>query len=134
LALLGCQNAYQHTDIEKFPAKPFNPLLGETYEYIEPGKFKYLAEQVSHHPPITAYFWEGDSGYLRYSTNRLVSKISRGTFVFGNLYKEYVELPMYNEVFQFAPPMIGIHNLIIGSPYLEPNTKGYVRNIACPNE
>jgi len=44
LALLGCHNAYQHTNIEKFPAKPFNPLLGETYEYIEPGKFKYLAE------------------------------------------------------------------------------------------
>jgi len=24
--------------------------------------------------------------------------------------------------------------LIIGSPYLEPDTKGYVRNLACPTE
>jgi len=33
--------------------KPFNPLLGETFEYIPShGKFKYFAEQVSHHPPI----------------------------------------------------------------------------------
>jgi len=31
--------------------KPFNPLLGETYEYISrDGEFRYLAEQVSHHP------------------------------------------------------------------------------------
>jgi hypothetical protein len=27
--------------------KPFNPILGETYEYIDrDGKFKYFAEQV----------------------------------------------------------------------------------------
>ncbi|XP_040574708.1 oxysterol-binding protein-related protein 3 [Lepeophtheirus salmonis] len=35
--------------------KPFNPLLGETYECVREDRgFKYLAEQVSHHPPISA--------------------------------------------------------------------------------
>jgi hypothetical protein len=35
--------------------KPFNPLLGATYECIREDKgFKYIAEQVSHHPPVTA--------------------------------------------------------------------------------
>ncbi|CAJ0922842.1 21439_t:CDS:2 [Entrophospora sp. SA101] len=35
-------------------AKPFNPLLGETYEYVHPDKsFRYVSEQVSHHPPIS---------------------------------------------------------------------------------
>ncbi|KAF8977358.1 hypothetical protein BGZ46_007456, partial [Entomortierella lignicola] len=32
-------------------AKPFNPLLGETYEYSREDKqFRYISEQVSHHP------------------------------------------------------------------------------------
>lgn len=35
--------------------KPFNPLLGETFEYVCKEKgFRYVAEQVSHHPPISA--------------------------------------------------------------------------------
>ncbi|OEH74393.1 oxysterol-binding related protein [Cyclospora cayetanensis] len=34
--------------------KPFNPLLGETFELVHRG-FRFLSEQVGHHPPITAY-------------------------------------------------------------------------------
>jgi len=38
-------------------AKDFNPLLGETYELTHPGKgWKYVAEQVSHHPPVSATY------------------------------------------------------------------------------
>lgn len=33
--------------------KPFNPLLGETFEY-KTKDWKYISEQVSHHPPISA--------------------------------------------------------------------------------
>ena len=37
--------------------KPFNPLLGETFEYVcTERKFRYVAEQVSHHPPVCASF------------------------------------------------------------------------------
>ncbi|KAI0019697.1 oxysterol-binding protein [Xylariomycetidae sp. FL0641] len=36
-------------------AKPFNPLLGETFEYARPDKgYRFFIEQVSHHPPIGA--------------------------------------------------------------------------------
>src|SRR5436190_24254674 len=36
-------------------AKPFNPLLGETFEYVRPDKgYRFFVEQVSHHPPIGA--------------------------------------------------------------------------------
>jgi len=41
--------------------KPFNPLLGETFDYYdEKFKFRLISEQVSHHPPISAYFGEND--------------------------------------------------------------------------
>ena len=40
-------------------AKPFNPLLGETYEYVRPDKgYRFFIEQVSHHPPIGATYAE----------------------------------------------------------------------------
>lgn len=41
------------TCVERNSTKPFNPLLGETFELVT-DKFRFLAEQVSHHPPITA--------------------------------------------------------------------------------
>jgi hypothetical protein len=35
--------------------KPFNPLLGETYECIRPDKgFRFISEKVSHHPNVMA--------------------------------------------------------------------------------
>jgi len=56
---------------ERANQKPFNPMLGETFEYLDPhGKFKMIAELTVHHPPIIAYHVEGTSGYLRYSTLR----------------------------------------------------------------
>ncbi|KAG6853426.1 hypothetical protein C0991_004539, partial [Blastosporella zonata] len=40
-------------------AKPFNPMLSETFEYVRFDKeFRYYSEQVSHHPPISACWAE----------------------------------------------------------------------------
>ena len=39
--------------------KPFNPLLGETFEYeIEEQGIKVVLEQVCHHPPVSAWYAE----------------------------------------------------------------------------
>lgn len=40
--------------------KPFNPILGETYQ-IERQDFRCLCEQVSHHPPISAFHADSES-------------------------------------------------------------------------
>ncbi|XP_023338515.1 oxysterol-binding protein 1 [Eurytemora carolleeae] len=41
--------------------KPFNPLLGETFEFDRTSDlgWRYISEQVSHHPPIAAVHCEG---------------------------------------------------------------------------
>ncbi|KAL0562610.1 hypothetical protein V5O48_019475, partial [Marasmius crinis-equi] len=40
-------------------AKPFNPMLSETFEYVRLDKdYRYFSEQVSHHPPISACWAE----------------------------------------------------------------------------
>lgn len=54
LAVIAVYSTTLLTVIEKNVTKPFNPLLGETFEMVTPG-FKFIAEQVSHHPPITAF-------------------------------------------------------------------------------
>ncbi|WVO21082.1 uncharacterized protein IAS62_002386 [Cryptococcus decagattii] len=39
-------------------AKPFNPLLSQSFEYAIPNRYRYISEQVSHHPPISACYSE----------------------------------------------------------------------------
>jgi hypothetical protein len=47
-------------------SKPFNPLLGETYELKMEGDapFHYISEQVCHHPPISALHVQGQNWTL----------------------------------------------------------------------
>jgi hypothetical protein len=47
-------------------SKPFNPLLGETFELKVEGDapFHYISEQVSHHPPISALYVRGQNWTL----------------------------------------------------------------------
>jgi len=52
--ILGLSQSILFLDINK----PFNPILGETYQsYI--GGCPFYAEQISHHPPITSYLYLG---------------------------------------------------------------------------
>jgi hypothetical protein len=39
--------------------KPFNPILGETYQGIVGGIPVFL-EQISHHPPISTFYMKTD--------------------------------------------------------------------------
>lgn len=51
--------ASEYASTMKRIAKPFNPLLGETFEYCRPDKrYRFVMEQVSHHPPIGAAWGE----------------------------------------------------------------------------
>ena len=40
--------------------KPFNPMLGETYEFVSP-KFRFISEMCSHHPPAFAMQMQGEN-------------------------------------------------------------------------
>lgn len=61
-------------------------------------------------------------------------KFSKGNITLTNLFKEYIELKPYNERYLLEQPNISVHNLIIGSPYLDVGGKGYIRNVQCPTE
>jgi hypothetical protein len=46
--------------------KPFNPILGETYQSLVNGTLFY-GEQISHHPPISYILIKG-RGYSLYGS------------------------------------------------------------------
>lgn len=98
LAYIAIFRSVALTYTEKGVSKPFNPLLGETYELVRPGKFKYLAEQVCHHPAICSFYIEGDqSAYKMYGTYHPQSKFTKGTLQFRTKQFDYIELPEHSE-------------------------------------
>ncbi|VDP03473.1 unnamed protein product, partial [Heligmosomoides polygyrus] len=61
--------------------KPFNPLLGETYECDRTGDlgWRSITEQVSHHPPAVAHHAEGN-GWVMYQDFSMTSRF-RGKYL-----------------------------------------------------
>jgi hypothetical protein len=72
-----------HTNIKQL--KPFNPILGETYEGYWPDGSRIYAEHMSHHPPITRFYLLGD-GWKYYGYYEYVVKLKgfTGNVVGGN--------------------------------------------------
>lgn len=61
-------------------AKPFNPLLGETFEYARPDKgYRFFIEQVSHHPPVGAA-WAEAPNWRYYGESAVKSKFYGRSF------------------------------------------------------
>ena len=58
--LLGLTHSILFVDVEK----PFNPILGETFQAFICG-CPFYAEQISHHPPVSSILMYG-RGYRIY--------------------------------------------------------------------
>jgi hypothetical protein len=58
LAYIGAYLGARYSSQNFRTLKPFNPLLGETFEIVS-HKYRFFIEQVSHHPPISAFHCEG---------------------------------------------------------------------------
>lgn len=127
LAFVSAYSMTLLTSIERNSTKPFNPLLGETFELVTPG-FKFIAEQVSHHPPITAFYCEGNNGYRVWTNNRAKTKFTGKNLTFTQMYNFYVEFPEYGEKYEIQMPIISAHNLIIGTPYVDLGGRSVIRN------
>ena len=96
--------------------KPFNPLLGETFEYCENG-IRFIAEQVSHHPPISAFYCESDDFTFEGYYN-MKSTISMSGFVVTPKGPFTIKLLKTKETFTFSRQKTSLHNIIIGNMYL----------------
>ncbi|KAB5579057.1 hypothetical protein PHYPO_G00190350 [Pangasianodon hypophthalmus] len=101
--------------------KPFNPLLGETYELIrEDLGFRWMSEQVSHHPPVSAFHAEGlNDDFLFHGSiypklkfwGKSVEAEPRGIIT--------LELPKHKEAYTWTNPTCCVHNIIVGQLWIE---------------
>ena len=102
--------------------KPFNPLLYETYEFehkLEDNKeVRAIAQQVSHHPPITAVNCESE--YFAYSgiVNPKIKFWGRSVEVSHDGSCQ-VYLKRHNETYVFKAVPCSLHNIIVGKLWFE---------------
>jgi len=106
--------------LRKRQKKPFNPLLGETFEHVHE-KCRFYAEQVSHHPPISAFKLEG-KGYqaLGHCELKTEMKFGGGTGCFSVEQKGLIHFNFDNgEVISVSKPNVEVHNLVMGNMFLD---------------
>ncbi|XP_074063430.1 oxysterol-binding protein-related protein 1 isoform X2 [Macrotis lagotis] len=101
--------------------KPFNPLLGETYELVRDDLgFRLISEQVSHHPPVSAFHAEGlNNDFIFHGSiypklkfwGKSVEAEPKGTIT--------LELLEHNEAYTWTNPTCCVHNIIVGKLWIE---------------
>lgn len=104
-------------------AKPFNPLLGETFEYARPDKeFRFFIEQVSHHPPIGAA-WAESPRWTYWGESAVKSKFYGKSFDINPLGTWFLRLRPTNgdkeELYTWKKVTSSVIGIITGSPTVD---------------
>lgn len=103
-------------------AKPFNPLLGETFEYVRPDKqYRFFIEQVSHHPPIGAA-WAESPRWTYYGESAVKSKFYGKSFDINPLGTWFLRLRTPDgkeELYTWKKVTSSVIGIITGSPTVD---------------
>ncbi|GAN02531.1 oxysterol binding protein [Mucor ambiguus] len=113
--------------------KPFNPVLGEffrcRYNYQDGTEAFYIAEQVSHHPPASAYFYTcpqhqvvitGDLKPKSRFYGNSVASLMQGTI-------NFILPSRHNELYQVKMPNMYARGVLFGTMTLELGDSSTVR-------
>lgn len=105
---------------ERNARKPFNPLLGETFELVREDKgIRLISEKVSHRPPVFATFVESKDWTLSYSLSPS-QKFWGKTAEINNKGVLKLTIKATGEIFQWTQPTSMLKNIIAGEKYSEP--------------
>ncbi|XP_044063385.1 oxysterol-binding protein-related protein 3 isoform X7 [Siniperca chuatsi] len=108
--------------------KPFNPVLGETYECDRPDKgFRFVAEQVSHHPPISACHAESKN-FIFWQDVRCKNKFWGKSMEIVPVGTTHVTLPGFGDHYEWNKVTSCIHNILSGQRWIEHYGEISIRN------
>ncbi|GJJ09161.1 hypothetical protein Clacol_003383 [Clathrus columnatus] len=117
--------------------KPLNPVLGELFYGYWPdkngrGKTTLVVEQVSHHPPITAYYISNESKKisLEGSSGQRTS-FSGGSIIVKQEGHAVLTIELSDgkkETFLITLPKLRIDGIWYGSPYIELTESSYIQS------
>ena len=110
--------------------KPFNAIIGETYEYYDnKSSFRYYAEQVSHKPQITAFIGETpDFAFYGDTKNSTSFKILKGAMELSFKNKVHLHIKSTNEHFTFNRPNLMIKGFLKGPMHSDYNGTTIIEN------
>lgn len=116
--------------------KPYNPVLGEffrcTYEYEDGSEGYFISEQVSHHPPISAFFYTSPkngvviTGELKPKSKFLGNSVA--TIMEGENRVRLLDRPEDGE-YTLTMPNLYARGILFGKMMLE---LGDMSVVACP--
>lgn len=113
---------------ERSIRKPFNPMLGETFELVrEDQGYRFIAEKVCHRPVKLAY--QADA--LKWSVSQSPAPIQKFWGKSIELVTEgkvRVSLHDQDEQYSWTPASCVLRNLIAGEKYVEPSGTMMIRN------
>ncbi|XP_077391837.1 oxysterol-binding protein-related protein 7-like isoform X2 [Festucalex cinctus] len=114
----------------RYRYKPFNPVLGETYEnHREDRGFRYVSEQVSHHPPISACHAESEN-FTFWQDQRWKNKFWGKSVEILSSGPVNVTLPRYGDHYEWNKAVTCIHNVLSQQRWLEHYGEIVIRNKA----
>ncbi|KAF6727141.1 Oxysterol-binding protein-related protein 6 [Oryzias melastigma] len=109
-------------------SKPFNPLLGETYECIREDKgFCFFSEQVSHHPPISACHCESKN-FTFWQDVRWKNKFWGKSMEILPMGSVNVMIPRFGDHYEWNKVTTCVHNILSGRRWIEHYGEITIRN------
>ncbi|KAK3707866.1 Oxysterol-binding protein 3 [Vermiconidia calcicola] len=108
---------------ERALRKPFNPMLGETYELVrEDLGFRFVAEKVSHHPVVMACQAESlnNGGWCFTQSPQPAQKFWGKSVELNTEGRVRVLLREPNEHYSWSQATCFLRNVIAGEKYVEP--------------
>ncbi|RUS23571.1 hypothetical protein BC938DRAFT_474939 [Jimgerdemannia flammicorona] len=118
----------------EYEKKPYNPVLGErffcTWDSARVGQTRLACEQVSHHPPISAFYIENAAaGVVCNGHNGQKSRFSATTIYVDQVGHAIVHLlKRHNETYLFTLPSLSVNGLWYGSPTPELQGTSYIQS------
>uniref|UniRef100_A0A8C0GEC2 Oxysterol-binding protein n=1 Tax=Chelonoidis abingdonii TaxID=106734 RepID=A0A8C0GEC2_CHEAB len=110
-------------------SKPFNPVLGETYECVRPDKgFRFISEQVCHHPPVSACHAESDN-FIFWQDMKWKNKFWGKSLEIVPVGTVNVKLPRFGDHFEWNKVTSCIHNILSGQRWIEHYGEVLIRNV-----
>uniref|UniRef100_A0A8B9HDC8 Oxysterol-binding protein n=1 Tax=Astyanax mexicanus TaxID=7994 RepID=A0A8B9HDC8_ASTMX len=109
-------------------SKPFNPILGETYECIREDKgFCFFSEQVSHHPPVSACHCESKN-FTFWQDIRWKNKFWGKSMEILPIGTVNVMFPSYGDHYEWNKVTTCVHNILSGRRWIEHYGEVTIRN------
>jgi len=107
----------------------FNPIIGETFEYVDTSNgARFIGEQVSHHPPISATHAE-NGHWVFYQNSTAVTKFLGNAIDINTQGKTHIFFPETGDHFYYSNPLTRLHNILFGSMCIEHYGELHITNL-----